>query len=301
MDEERRRDDGEDEARALRVWATVAARQAQDVLRRAADDPARPVALSRTIEHLAAIERLLPADDPLRDRFVPLLGVMVCMRFVGRGTDDTSEDARLEREHALRHLRWADRTRPLTDPFAVKARSALLQLLVPEHCARAMRAWRHGPRRKPPLRASGSFRASGPRPPTAPSREDLAEAREVLKRLTARPGGSGPARDPRVPRVGDRAARSSSSSGPAAPPGGVRRSPRSRPMGWPPGSVPRTHWPPLSRAYCAGPRTTYRGSPSSWCGCTGPWTTPRTPPRRPTRKWRPWVWTGRASPRCASC
>ncbi|MCQ8188112.1 CHAT domain-containing protein [Streptomyces rugosispiralis] len=187
MDEERRREDGddgedgEDGARALRVWATLAARQAQDVLRRAADDPARPVALSRTIEHFAAIERLLPADDPLRDHFVPLLGVMVCMRFVGRETGDTSEDARLEREHALRHLRWADRTRPLTDPFAVKARSALLQLLVPEHCARALRAWRDGPRRKPPLRASG------PRPPTASPPEDLAEAREVLKRLTAGP------------------------------------------------------------------------------------------------------------------
>ncbi|WP_166482993.1 CHAT domain-containing protein [Streptomyces rhizosphaericus] len=190
VDEERRRDDGEDGedgARALRVWATVAARQAQDVLRRAADDPARPVALSRAIEHLAAIERLLPADDPLRDRFVPLLGVMVCMRFVGRGAGDTSEDARLEREHALRHLRWADRTRPLTDPFAVKARSALLQLLVPEHCARAMRAWRHGPRRKPPLRASGPLRSSGSRPTTASPREDLTEAREVLKRLAAGP------------------------------------------------------------------------------------------------------------------
>lgn len=185
MGEERRRDDGEDGARALRVWADVAAHQAQDVLQRAADDPARPVALSRTIEHLAAIERLLPADDPLRDRFVPLLGVMVCMRFVGRGTGDTSEDARLEREHALRHLRWADRNRPLTDPFAVKARSALLQLLVPEHCERALRAWRHGPRRKPLLRAYG------PRPPTAPPREDLAEAREVLKRLTAGPEDPG--------------------------------------------------------------------------------------------------------------
>ncbi|WP_086883840.1 CHAT domain-containing protein [Streptomyces rhizosphaericus] len=235
MDEERRRDDGEDEARALRVWATVAARQAQDVLRRAADDPARPVALSRTIEHLAAIERLLPADDPLRDRFVPLLGVMVCMRFVGRGTDDTSEDARLEREHALRHLRWADRTRPLTDPFAVKARSALLQLLVPEHCARAMRAWRHGPRRKPPLRASGSFRASGPRPPTAPSREDLAEAREVLKRLTAGP------EDPDLRGIlGFLAseiepARSSSSSGPAAPPGGSAAVAAESPDGMAPG------------------------------------------------------------------
>ncbi|WP_247616281.1 CHAT domain-containing protein [Streptomyces sp. MK37H] len=218
MDEERRRDDGEDGARALRVWATVAARQAQDVLRRAADDPARPVALSRTIEHLAAIERLLPADDPLRDRFVPLLGVMVCMRFVGRGTDDTSEEARLEREHALRHLRWADRTRPLTDPFAVKARSALLQLLVPEHCARALRAWRHGPRRKPLLRASG------PRPPTASPRDDLAEAREVLKRLTAGP------EDPDMRGIlgflaseiepARSSSSSSSSSGFCAPPGG---------------------------------------------------------------------------------
>ncbi|WP_308403583.1 CHAT domain-containing protein [Streptomyces sp. 8ZJF_21] len=191
MDEEPRRNGGEDGARALRVWAATAARQAGGVLRRAADDPARPAVLAQTIDHLAAIERLLPVDDPLRDEFVPLLGVMMCVRLGTRGAADTPEDARLERERALRHLRWADRTRPLTDPFAVKARSALLQLLVPEHCARATHAWSRARRQKPPLRAAGprppAVSTSAVSTPTSSTPADLAEAREVLERLVVGP------------------------------------------------------------------------------------------------------------------
>ncbi|ASQ98886.1 CHAT domain-containing protein [Streptomyces sp. 11-1-2] len=188
-DEQRRHDEGEDGARALRAWTATAARQASEVLRRAGDDPGRTVALAHTIEHIAAIERVLPEDDPLRDGFVPLLGILLCVRIGSRGTDDTSDAARREREYALRHLRWADRTRPLTDPIAAKARGALLRLLVPAHYARAVRAERQDPRQEPRLRASG------PRPLTASLREDLAEAREVIERLAGGP------KDPEVRRL----------------------------------------------------------------------------------------------------
>ncbi|MFK4185365.1 hypothetical protein ACI2L4_15275 [Streptomyces sparsogenes] len=80
MDEERRRSDGGDRALGLRLWAAVATRQAHEAMRRAADDPARAAVLSQTIQHLAAIERLLPGTDPLRGDLVPLLTVLRRLR-----------------------------------------------------------------------------------------------------------------------------------------------------------------------------------------------------------------------------
>ncbi|CAM5536816.1 CHAT domain-containing protein OS=Streptomyces antimycoticus OX=68175 GN=SSPO_084130 PE=4 SV=1 [Streptomyces antimycoticus] len=73
-DERRRHDGGQKGARTLRAWAAIAARQARDVVTGAGDDPGRTVALAHAIEHVAAIERLLPADDPLPERFRPLAG-----------------------------------------------------------------------------------------------------------------------------------------------------------------------------------------------------------------------------------
>ncbi|MBO3676497.1 CHAT domain-containing protein [Streptomyces sp. NEAU-YJ-81] len=180
-DEQRRHDEGEDGARALRAWTAIAARQAGEVVRQVGDDPGRTVALAHAIEHVAAIEQLLPEDDPLRNGFVPLLGVLMCVRIVSRGTGDQSDAARRERKYALRHLRWADRTRPLTDPIAAKARGALLRLLVPAHYARAVRAERQGPRQEPRLRAFGS------QPLTVSLRDELAEARGVIERLAGGP------------------------------------------------------------------------------------------------------------------
>ncbi|MFE2441440.1 CHAT domain-containing protein [Streptomyces sp. NPDC059426] len=181
-DEQERHDDGEDGARALlRAWAAIAARQSGEVLRGTGGDPGRTVALAHLIEHIAAIEHLMPEDDPLRDGLVPLLGVLMCVRIVSRGTGDQSDAARREREYALRHLRWADRTGPLSDPLAAKARGALLRLLVPAHYARAVRAERQDRRQEPRLRVSGL------RPLTASLRDELAEARGVIERLAGGP------------------------------------------------------------------------------------------------------------------
>ncbi|MFI1336376.1 CHAT domain-containing protein [Streptomyces sp. NPDC020845] len=179
MDKEH--NDSGDRAPVLRAWADIATRQANEVMRRPADDPARSAALWQTIQHLAAIEKLLPADEPLRDGIVPSLGILMCVWLDNRGPGQQRDAARAAREHALSHLRWADRTRPLTDPLAVQARKALLWLLVPEHYTRAMRASRQGPRQEP------SPRASGPQPLTAATRDELAEATHVLGRLLEAP------------------------------------------------------------------------------------------------------------------
>ncbi|ADI03839.1 hypothetical protein SBI_00718 [Streptomyces bingchenggensis BCW-1] len=192
MDKERRHNDNGDSGDTgpvLRAWADIATRQANEVMRRPADDPARTAALWQTIQHVAAIEKLLPADDPLRDGIVPSLGILMCVWLDSRGPGQQRDAARQAREYTLHHLRWADRTRPLTDPLAVQARKALLWLLVPEHYARAMRALRHGPRQEPPLRASG------PQPLTAATRDELAEATHVLGRLFEAP------KDPQLLRL----------------------------------------------------------------------------------------------------
>ncbi|AEM85424.1 CHAT domain-containing protein [Streptomyces violaceusniger] len=181
-DEQRRHDDGEDGARVLRAWAAIAARQSSEVLRGTGDDPGRTVALAHLIEHVAAIEHLMSADDPLRNGFVPLLGVLMGVRIVSREASDQSDAACRERAYGLRHLRWADRTRPLTHPLAANARRALLRLLVPAHYARAVRAEQQGPRQEP-------------QPLTASLRDDLTEAREVIERLAGGPD------DPELRRV----------------------------------------------------------------------------------------------------
>ncbi|MGO4760442.1 CHAT domain-containing protein, partial [Streptomyces sp. 2MCAF27] len=167
----------------------IATRQANEAMRRPADDPARRAALWQSIQHLAAIAKLLPADDPLRDDNIASVGILMCVWLDSRGPDRQNDAVRSARDYALYHLRWADRTRPLTDPLAVQARKALLWLLVPGHYARAMRALRLCPRLEPPLRASG------PQPLTASMRDDLAEAADVLGRLVVAP------KDPRLIRL----------------------------------------------------------------------------------------------------
>ncbi|GAA1700764.1 CHAT domain-containing protein [Streptomyces yatensis] len=190
MEDEQRRDGGgQERAQALRAWAAIAARQARDVVTGAGDDPGRTVALAHAIEHVAAVERLLPADDPLRNGFVPLLGVLMGVRILSREAGDQSDAARRERAYGLRHLRWADRTRPLTDPLAANARKVLLQLLVPAQYGRAVRAEHQGRRQEPPPGTSG------PRLLTASPGDDLVEAREVIERLAGGPD------DPKLRRL----------------------------------------------------------------------------------------------------
>ncbi|MFD8383429.1 CHAT domain-containing protein [Streptomyces sp. NPDC059679] len=177
-------DDSGDRASVLRAWADIATRQANEVMRRPADDPARRAALWQGIQHLAAIAELLSADDPLRDDVIASVGILVCVWLDSRGPDRQHDAVRSAREYALYHLRWADRTRPLTDPLAVQARKALLWLLVPEHYARAMRASRQGPRQEP------SPRAPGPQPLTAATPDELVEAMDILRRLAEAPEDS---------------------------------------------------------------------------------------------------------------
>ncbi|KAK1185313.1 CHAT domain-containing protein [Streptomyces sp. NBS 14/10] len=177
--------DGGDRASVLRAWADIATRHANEVMRRPADDPARRAALWQSVQHLAAIARLLPADDPLRDDAIASVGILVSVWLDSRGPGRQNDAVRSAREYALYHLRWADRTRPLTDPLAVQARKALLWLLIPEHYARAMRASRQGPtssaRQEPPPRAAD------PRALTVSRPDELAEAMDVLRRLAEAP------------------------------------------------------------------------------------------------------------------
>ncbi|GAA2363276.1 CHAT domain-containing protein [Streptomyces cuspidosporus] len=93
MDAERRRSDGGGRALGLRLWVAVTTRQAHEAMRRAADDPARAAALSQTIQHLAAIERLLPVTDPLRGDLVPLLTALRRLRLARPPADVPPADA----------------------------------------------------------------------------------------------------------------------------------------------------------------------------------------------------------------
>lgn len=181
VDDKRQHSNSGDGGPVLRAWADIATRQASEVLRRPANDPGRTAALWQTMQHLAAIERLLPTDDPLRDGVVPSLGILMCVWLDSGGADQRHDAAGRARQFALHHLRWADRARPLTDPLAVHARKSLLWLLVPTHYARAMRALRQGPRQEPPLRGTG------PQPLTGSVADDVAEAAGVLRRLAQVP------------------------------------------------------------------------------------------------------------------
>ncbi|MER6915605.1 CHAT domain-containing protein [Streptomyces sp. NPDC000594] len=125
MTEGKRRvhDGGADEG--IRAWAAVAVRQAQEVWPRARRDPES--AESRLVtEHLATVERLLPAEDPSRAAVVCWLGLLMVVRLKSRSTFDPRECAA-----ALNHLQWADRAGPLDDPLAVMARNGLADLLIP--------------------------------------------------------------------------------------------------------------------------------------------------------------------------
>lgn len=181
VDDKRHHNDSGDSGPVLRAWADIATRQANEVLRRPANDPGRTAALWQTMQHLAAVEKLLPADDPLRDGVVPSLGILMCVWLDSGGPDQRHDAVGRARQFALHHLRWADRTRPLTDPLAVHARKSLLWLLVPAHYARAMRALRQGPREEPPLRGTG------PQPLTGSVPDDVAEAAGVVRRLAQVP------------------------------------------------------------------------------------------------------------------
>ncbi|MFF8973579.1 CHAT domain-containing protein [Streptomyces sp. NPDC014995] len=156
-DEEQR----EGDVAGLRAWAAVAVRQAHELWPQARKDP-RTAALRFVTEHLATIERLLPAEDPARAAVVPWLGLLMQAQLKGRPRADPRE-----RAAALSHLRWTDRARPLNDRLAMMARSNLAELLIPPGI--------------PPEARDGS----GPPALAESLREQLTEALGVLARIVA--------------------------------------------------------------------------------------------------------------------
>lgn len=156
-DEEQR----EGDVAGLRAWAAVAVRQAHELWPQARKDPRLP-ALRFVTEHVATIERLLPAEDPARAAVVPWLGLLMQAQLKGQPHADPRE-----RAAALSHLRWTDRARPLNDRLAMMARSNLAELLIPPGI--------------PPEARDGS----GPPALAESLREQLTEALGVLARIVA--------------------------------------------------------------------------------------------------------------------
>ncbi|MFE4369424.1 CHAT domain-containing protein [Streptomyces sp. NPDC056835] len=161
MADEKQRGQGEGDVAGLRSWAAVAVRQAHELWPHVRQNP-RLAALRFVTEHLATVERLLPADDPARAAVVPWLGLLMQARLKGRPHADPQE-----RAAALSHLRWTDRAMPLNDQLAMTARRHLAELLIPSGI--------------PPEARDGSGL-----PALAESlREQLTEALNVLARIVA--------------------------------------------------------------------------------------------------------------------
>ncbi|MEU6666054.1 CHAT domain-containing protein [Streptomyces sp. NPDC046727] len=161
MAEEKQQDHGEADVAGLRAWAAVAVRQAHELWPHVQKNP--QLAASRWVtEHLATVERLLPAEDPARAAVVPWLGLLMRARLKGRPDADPRE-----REAVLSHLRWTDRARPLSDRLAMQARSSLADLLIPPGIPAEAR--------------DGSW----PTPLVESLREQLTEALNVLARIVA--------------------------------------------------------------------------------------------------------------------
>ncbi|MGW2746615.1 CHAT domain-containing protein [Streptomyces sp. NPDC001450] len=161
MADEKQRDHGEGDVAGLRAWAAVAVRQAHELWPQAQKNP-QLATLRIVTEHLATVERLLPAEDPARAAVVPWLGLLMQARLKGRPDADPRE-----RAAALSHLRWTDRARPLNDRLAMMARSNLAGLLIPPGV--------------PPQARDGS----GPPGLVESLREQLTEALNVLARIVA--------------------------------------------------------------------------------------------------------------------
>ncbi|WEO93430.1 CHAT domain-containing protein [Streptomyces sp. FXJ1.172] len=161
MTEEKQPDHGESDLAGLRAWAAVAVRQAHELWPHARKDP-QSAALRLVTEHLATVEKLLPAEDPARAAVVPWLGLLMKAQLKGRPHADPRE-----RAAALSHLRWTDRARPLNDRLAMMARGNLAELLIPPGI--------------PPEVRDGS----GPPALAESLREQLTEALNVLARIVA--------------------------------------------------------------------------------------------------------------------
>ncbi|MFI5548720.1 CHAT domain-containing protein [Streptomyces sp. NPDC051738] len=161
MADEKQLDHGEGDVAGLRAWAAVAVRQAHELWPDAQRNP-RLAALRSVIEHLATVERLLPAEDPAKAAVVPWLGLLMWARLKGRRQADPKEW-----EAAVSHLRAADRVMPLNDPLAMMARRNLAELLTPPDIPREVR--------------DGSW----PPAVTEILRRQLTEALNVLARIVA--------------------------------------------------------------------------------------------------------------------
>ncbi|MGW4228869.1 CHAT domain-containing protein [Streptomyces sp. NPDC004980] len=161
MADEKQRDHGVGDIAERRAWAAVAVRQAYELWPHARKNP-RSVALRFVIEHLATVERLLPAEDSARAAVVPWLGLLTQARLMGQPHPDPQE-----RAAALGHLRWTDRVRPFDDRLAMMARNSLAELLIPPGIPRE------------------ACDGSGPPALAESLREQLTEALEVLARIIA--------------------------------------------------------------------------------------------------------------------
>ncbi|MFD7135753.1 CHAT domain-containing protein [Streptomyces sp. NPDC059894] len=161
MADDKQRENGEGDVAGLRAWAAVAVRQAYELWPQVRTNP-RLDASRFVIEHLATVERLLPAEDPARAAVVPWLGLLMQTRLKGRPHAEPGE-----RAAALSHLRWTDRARPLNDRLAMMARSNLAELLIPPGIPAEVR--------------------DGSAPPALAEslRERLTEALNVLARIVA--------------------------------------------------------------------------------------------------------------------
>ncbi|MDT0267539.1 hypothetical protein RM844_14710 [Streptomyces sp. DSM 44915] len=142
---------------APRAWAADTVGLAEEFLDRAGYCPVPTQLLDvvsgqeldEVTEQLVTIEGLLPENDPAREEVVPVLGVLLGLRYgILSGSPGQTyrafhpspgrRDARPhDRAAALRHLRWVDRYGPIDDPLAISARFSLVRLLAPKWLVRS--------------------------------------------------------------------------------------------------------------------------------------------------------------------
>ncbi|MYR42106.1 hypothetical protein GTW67_08735, partial [Streptomyces sp. SID5910] len=134
-------------------------------------------AFGPVIDRLAGVETALAREGAGFSVVFVHLGILRGARCMSRGDGGSSDPE--ERDEALRRLRWADGTGPLTDPLAVQARMMLVFLLAPWALPRA-----DGTRT---ALLDALLSAADGQVLTASLRRDLTEALEVVGRIAAAP------------------------------------------------------------------------------------------------------------------